>query len=132
MDKLEKILLVDDDDIFLMLARINIEKILPNATIFTASNGEEAYEFIVNQKQEIDVIFLDLNMPVMGGWDFLEQMKTKEKVDQKIFVVTSSIDPSDKKRAEENSLVTSMVEKPLDKQKLSLACLLYTSPSPRD
>lgn len=121
MDKVEKILLVDDDDIFLMLAKINIEKTLPNATIFTASNGEEAIEFLINQKQEVDVIFLDLNMPIMGGWDFLEQMRVREKIDQKIFVVTSSIDPGDKKRAEEDPLVTSMVEKPLDRHKLSLA-----------
>ncbi|MFK7951375.1 MAG: response regulator [Ekhidna sp.] len=121
MDKVEKILLVDDDDIFLMLAKINIEKALPNASIFTASNGEEAMEFIIDKKQNVDIIFLDLNMPIMDGWDFLEQMKVREKVDQKIIVVTSSIDPSDKRRAEENPLVTSMVEKPLDKHKISLA-----------
>lgn len=119
MNKQIKILLVDDDEIFLMLAKINIEKVIPDATIYTAANGEEAMTFLTNQ--EVDVIFLDLNMPIMDGWELLERLKNHDKVSQKIFVVTSSIDPSDKKKAEDNPLVTSMVEKPLDKQKLSLA-----------
>ncbi len=119
MNNSVKILLVDDDDIFLMLAKINIEKVTPEATIFTASNGEEAMEFLLSQ--EVDVIFLDLNMPIMDGWGLLEQLKMHDKKNQKIFVVTSSIDPSDRKKAEENPLVTSMVEKPLDGQKLTSA-----------
>lgn len=119
MNKPVKILLVDDDDIFLMLAKINIEKVMPDATIFTASNGEEAVTFILNN--EVDTIFLDLNMPIMDGWGFLEQLKIHNKINQKLHVVTSSIDPSDRKKAEDNPLVSSMVEKPLDKQKLTSA-----------
>lgn len=119
MDKPYKILLVDDDIIFLTLAKINLEKVMPDATIFTAGNGEEAMAFLLGQ--EVDIIFLDLNMPIMDGWELLDELSNYNKVNQKIFVVTSSIDPTDKRKAEENPLVTSMVEKPLDREKLTLA-----------
>jgi CheY-like chemotaxis protein len=119
MNKPFKILLVDDDHIFLTLAKINIEKVMPEATIYTAANGEEAMAFLLIQ--EVDIIFLDLNMPIMDGWELLEELSNHDKTNQKIFVVTSSIDPSDKRKAEENPLVTSMVEKPLDREKLTLA-----------
>lgn len=119
MDKNVKILLVDDDSIFLTLAKINIERVLPDAAIHTASNGEEAMAFLMGE--EVDYIFLDLNMPIMDGWELLEELSKYNKTKQKIFVVSSSIDPSDRKKAEENPLVTSMVEKPLDKNKLVAA-----------
>lgn len=119
MDKSRKILLVDDDHIFLTLAKINIERVMPNAEIFTAANGEEAMTFLMGQ--DVDVIFLDLNMPIMDGWELLEELSNHKKTNQKIFVVTSSIDPSDKRKAETNPLVTSMVEKPLDREKVTQA-----------
>ncbi|GAB4240684.1 MAG: response regulator [Ekhidna sp.] len=111
----KKILLVDDDPIFLTLAELAIKKERTDVIISKASNGEEALEFI--QKESVDIIFLDLNMPVMNGWEFLEAIDGKP-LDSKIYILTSSIDPSDRNKAEENPNVVSMLEKPLDRDKI--------------
>ena len=117
----QKILLVDDDPIFLTLAELAIKKERTDVEIFKAFNGEEAINFLSDQ--EVDVIYLDLNMPIMNGWEFLDACIEKDQTNNKIFVLTSSIDPSDKKRAEENPLVTSMLEKPLNKEKIDKSLL---------
>ena len=117
----QKILLVDDDPIFLTLAELAIKKERTDVQIFKAFNGEEAINFLSDQ--EVDVIYLDLNMPIMNGWEFLDACVEKDQTNNKIFVLTSSIDPSDKKRAEENPLVTSMLEKPLNKEKIDKSLL---------
>ena len=111
--------MVDDDPIFLTLAELAIKKEQSDASIYKASNGEEAINFLDSEK--VDLIYLDLNMPVMNGWEFLEAMEAKESNGLKIFVLTSSIDPSDRRKAEENPLVSSMLEKPLDKEKIQLS-----------
>ncbi len=116
MPKDQRILLVDDDPIFLTLAELAIKKERSDVEIHKAMNGEEAIEFL--SEAEVDAIFLDLNMPVMNGWEFLDEVATQELKESKIFILTSSIDPSDRKKAEENPLVSSMLEKPLDKTKI--------------
>lgn len=117
MRDLNKILLVDDDPIFLTLAELAIKKESDQVEIFKAMNGEEAINFL--KSQSVDVIFLDLNMPVMNGWEFLEALPEIENWGKEVYVLTSSIDPSDQRKADENPLVTSMLEKPLDRDKIS-------------
>lgn len=114
-----KILLVDDDPIFLTLAELAIKKERDSIEIFKAMNGEEAINFL--KSQSVDIIFLDLNMPVMNGWEFLDALPQVNNKGNHIFVLTSSIDPSDQRKADENPFVTSMLEKPLDKEKISIA-----------
>lgn len=122
MPREQRILLVDDDPIFLTLAELAIKKELSNVEIFKAFNGEEAINFL--SQEEVDTIFLDLNMPIMNGWEFLEEFSNAQSTNQKIFILTSSIDPSDRKRAEENPLVSSMLEKPLNKEKIGRSLTL--------
>lgn len=117
MHDLSKILLVDDDPIFLTLAELAIKKESDKVEIFKAMNGEEAISFL--KSQSVDIIFLDLNMPVMNGWEFLDALPQIENWGNQIYILTSSIDPSDQKKADENPLVTSMLEKPLDRDKIS-------------
>lgn len=117
MHDLNKILLVDDDPIFLTLAELAIKKESDKVEIYKAMNGEEAINFL--KSQSVDIIFLDLNMPVMNGWEFLEALPQIENWGKQIYVLTSSIDPSDQRKADENPLVTSMLEKPLDRDKIS-------------
>lgn len=114
-----KILLVDDDPIFLTLAELAIKKEQESIEIFKAMNGEEAIKFL--QSQSVDIIFLDLNMPVMNGWEFLDAFSQVDNSGNQIYILTSSIDPSDQRKADENPFVTSMLEKPLDKEKISKA-----------
>ncbi len=112
-----KILLVDDDPIFLTLAELAIKKEQTSIEIFKAMNGEEAIEFL--KSQSVDIIFLDLNMPVMNGWEFLDALPQIENKGDQIYILTSSIDPSDQRKADENPYVTSMLEKPLDREKIA-------------
>ena len=114
-----KILLVDDDPIFLTLAELAIKKEQESIEIFKAMNGEEAIAFL--KSQSVDIIFLDLNMPVMNGWEFLDALPQVDNKGNQIYILTSSIDPSDQRKADENPFVTSMLEKPLDKEKISKA-----------
>lgn len=87
-----------------------------------AKNGQEGIEKLIelNQslvsKDDVVVVFLDLNMPILDGWGFLkeyENHKDKLKFNTKIFVLSSSINPDDKARAEENKYVAQYVYKPL-------------------
>ena len=117
MQNPNKILLVDDDPIFLTLAELAIKKEQTSIEIFKAMNGEEAIEFLKNQS--VDIIFLDLNMPVMNGWEFLDAFPQLENRGDQIYILTSSIDPSDQRKADENPFVTSMLEKPLDREKIA-------------
>jgi CheY-like chemotaxis protein len=67
-----------------------------------------------------EIIFLDLNMPVMDGWEFLgEFVKIKNNFDKKIslYVVSSSIDPRDLERAKSFNLVTDYLIKPIELKK---------------
>jgi CheY-like chemotaxis protein len=113
-----KILLVDDDPIFLTLAELAIKKERESIEIYKAMNGEEAINFLKNES--VDIIFLDLNMPVMNGWEFLEALPSVGQKSKQIYVLTSSIDPSDQRKAVENPYVTSMLEKPLDRDKIHI------------
>ena len=117
MGSSNRILLVDDDPIFLTLAELAIKKDHDSIEIFKAMNGEEAITFL--KTQSVDIIFLDLNMPVMNGWEFLEALPQVENKGGQIYVLTSSIDPTDQRKADENPYVTSMLEKPLDSEKIA-------------
>ena len=71
------VLCIDDDPITLMLCKKVIEKVNFASNIFTSNNGEEALDFfnslnLNNEFEKIDVVFLDLNMPIMNGWEFQE------------------------------------------------------------
>ncbi|MEP1094017.1 MAG: response regulator [Cyclobacteriaceae bacterium] len=117
--KIKRILLVDDDDIFLVLGTITIEKLFPEAEIFTVPHGEEALDFL--QENDVDIMFLDLNMPILDGWEVLEELAKRERKRMAIFVVTSSIDPSDRQKANSNPLVYDLIEKPLDESNIKSA-----------
>lgn len=124
--KLELACIIDDDKIYVNLVRkiIEIKKLSENLLIF--KNGLEAFEYfkiiLTNMSEEKlpDIIFLDLNMPVMDGWEFLgEFVKIKNQFNKKItlYVVSSSIDPRDLERAKSFNLVTDYLIKPIELKK---------------
>lgn len=81
---LHKILCVDDDPITLMLYKMVIAKASFTEEIITAKNGQEAMDYYEklkanNETHCPELIFLDLNMPVMGGWEFLDNF-TKRSI----------------------------------------------------
>ncbi len=125
---LDLILCVDDDPITLMLCKKVITKASFSDTIITAKNGEEALEYFdsILDKQEENIlpqlIFLDLNMPVMDGWEFLDNFSTDKysKVNStKIVVLSSTIDPEDLEKSKKYPMVIDFLSKPITINTLS-------------
>ncbi|MFV5688202.1 response regulator [Flavobacterium sp. ZT3R25] len=122
---LDQILCVDDDPITLMLCKKVITKASFSNEIITSQNGEEALNFFnklkgTNSESELkkhpQLIFLDLNMPVMGGWEFLDIFNTDDYSEFntiKVIVLSSTIDPEDLEKAKSYSMVIDFLSKPI-------------------
>lgn len=125
MKKVDSICLVDDDEIFQFVTKRVIEQTRLVQTIRLFSNGKEAIGFLeevhASNSQLPDIILLDLNMPVMDGWDFLEAyvlLKPELSKPITIYIVSSSISPADILRAQRISEVTDYIIKPITTEKL--------------
>jgi CheY-like chemotaxis protein len=113
------VLVVDDDDNWCYLSKRILQKAGVGKQVMTAPNGLEALKklqaMVVNQEKLPDLIFLDIKMPVMDGFEFLERVtKTAElNLSQtRIFVLTSSSLPKDKERAN-GYPIAGFISKPL-------------------
>lgn len=122
--KINTAFLVDDDGLFQFLAKRVIEetKLVDRIEIF--SNGQEALDHLkalVNNPAKLpDIILLDLNMPVMDGWNFLKEFsKLAPQLGRKIttYIVSSSNDPADINRSQQFDEVKDFIIKPITKQK---------------
>ncbi|WP_090298219.1 response regulator [Flagellimonas zhangzhouensis] len=125
MKTIDTLYLIDDDDTyqFIVQKTLNSLNLINSIKIF--SNGKAAIDFLEATLDDIakipDVILLDLTMPIMDGWQFLEHyLRFRPRIGKKvvIYVVSSSIDPRDMQRAKSISEVTDYVVKPLSKSKL--------------
>ena len=124
--KAEKVYLIDDDEIFQFATKrfIEIKQFADSIEVF--SNGKRAIDHILNNCKKPDgcvpeVILLDINMPIMDGWDFLKELEnidTDIKLKTSIYLLTSSIDDRDIARASKIGLVKDYVIKPVDEEKL--------------
>jgi CheY-like chemotaxis protein len=122
---LDLIMCIDDDPITLMLSKKVINKALFSKEIITAQNGEEALEFFKSLKDtttkeaipnQPQLILLDLNMPVMGGWEFLDHFSTPEYSDFNdinVIILSSTIDPEDINKSKNYPIVTDFLPKPI-------------------
>lgn len=124
MKKISTVYIIDDDDDFQFLTRFAIEEsqLAENIeTFFYGYKALEALENLASNKDRLpDLILLDLNMPVMDGWEFLKEfctLKNKLEKDISIYIVSSSIDPEDMERAKSINEVTDFVIKPVVEEK---------------
>lgn len=120
------ILLVDDDELYLYLMEKTIHQISKELVVSTFTDGEQAVEYIAKcteEKVELpEVIFLDINMPFLDGWGFLNEFKKlKPKIinNINIYMVSSSMRDSDVKRASNFEELTGYVVKPVNKVQLA-------------
>jgi CheY-like chemotaxis protein len=116
------ILLVDDDEVANYLHQLLLKQLDFNVEIKTALNGEQALEITreVSTTEENGkmLVLLDLNMPVMNGFEYLEELhKIKPSVNPYILVLTSSLNPQDLKVARKMG-VSGYIDKPLTGVKL--------------
>ncbi len=113
---MKKIMLVDDKDISNFIMRKFIEIRLPDTVSVEYNNPLVAFDSIV--KENPDLIFLDLNMPEMDGWQFLDRMKA-ESLTNKVAILTSSTSDLDMKRGQEYGNVIQFFVKPLTPDELA-------------
>lgn len=112
-----KILIVDDEDHLRMLIEQALEELEDDGVDFyTASNGEEALELIVNEKPNL--VFLDVMMPKMNGLEVCRRVKLDLKLNNiSIIILTAKGQELDKKKGEEVGADLYMT-KPFDPDKL--------------
>lgn len=126
---INKVLCIDDDQITLVLCDLVIKKAGFAKEVVIAKNGKEGLAwfsafFSKNNKDSHDppqVIFLDLNMPVMNGWDFLEDylMKYSDRLPTtKVVIISSTVNPEDFSRANQYDMVIDFINKPLTQEGL--------------
>lgn len=125
MTTLKTLTLVDDDDIFVFLTTKIIEQTNLVDLIKVFGNGLDAINFLKENKNNVDalpeIILLDLSMPIMNGWQFLEKYnKLNPTIGKKItiYICSSSISPDDITRAKTISEVSDYIIKPITKDKL--------------
>ena len=120
------ILLVDDDEINNFISIKLIRKALENAEIKACLNGRFAIEELSEIQKEDpsklpDFILLDINMPIMNGWEFLDEYK-RLNIDplgkSKIYIISSSVFSNDISKARSYPLVRNFVSKPLSVEKI--------------
>lgn len=121
MKKAELTFIIDDDNIFVFVLKKLLEKNEKFVQFRDFKNGEDVIEILEKDSAEFpDIILLDINMPVVDGWQFLEKLEelpNKEKVN--VFVMSSSIDVADVEKAKQFTTVKNYVSKPINQDKLN-------------
>ena len=113
-------ILIDDDPMNNLICKLTIEMALDQSDIRPFVNPEVAFDYIqtdlASRKELSALILLDINMPIMSGWEFLELFdnlgfEIKDRV--RICILSSSIDERDKQRSYANKNVSDFLVKPL-------------------
>jgi CheY-like chemotaxis protein len=117
--------IIDDDAIYQFTITRTIESQKLAKKILVFSDGEQAIQFLVdnigNSEHIPDIIFLDINMPIMDGWQFLEEyIHIKPRVGKPItiYMVSSSVDTVDLERAKTISELSDYIIKPITPDRL--------------
>ncbi len=122
---LDWILLIDDDDDSNFIHKRLIQKMGVAEKVEIATNGLEALAFLKSRQgttfEVPSIIFLDLNMPKMDGWEFLEEygkLEERQKSRTLFIKLTTSLNHHDQRKIEEDPNVTGYINKFLDKDSL--------------
>jgi two-component system, chemotaxis family, chemotaxis protein CheY len=123
-----KVYIVDDDEVSIFLT----EAMLEAECFATECKGFQDAKMALQNLLESargsgadtlpEVIFLDLNMPFLSGWDFIDALAPYEQALKghcRIYILTSSVDEQERKRANSNSLVAGFLQKPLEDECLT-------------
>lgn len=124
-EKIQSILLIDDDDINNFLSKELIALYWPSANVSAIMYVEEAIKLLtekIDAQQSLpDVIMVDLNMPILNGWDFVEAF---EKLDPeatkntRIFIYSSSVYYKDIEKSKQYACVKKFYSKPITQQQV--------------
>lgn len=112
--QLDSVLLVDDDEPTNFLHELIIKKSNRVKNILTAPGVDEAFGILESNDPEL--IFLDINMPGLSGWDFIEKFKDLSEVKKsksKVVMLTTSMDPLDREKAQTYHEIKDFMNKPI-------------------
>lgn len=119
-----RFVVIDDDHLNNMLCSISIRKQKPESLIFTFTDPEEGLAFLQNETKAdtpLTVVFLDINMPSMSGWEFMDvynKIEDEIKCKLKVYFLTSSVDQRDLERAANHREICGLISKPLKLDKV--------------
>jgi CheY-like chemotaxis protein len=124
--QLNCILLIDDDEPTNFLNRLTLEQANCTRDIRIAQSGQEALDYLRDygkeQSPRPDLIFLDINMPAMDGWEFLEKYRSlppERKADIVLIMLTTSLNPDDELRTKSIPEVSGFENKPLSQHRVN-------------
>ena len=119
--------LIDDDEIFQFILLHAIKEINPLINIHHFTDGEKGIDYLKKNLNIIsnlpDLVLLDINMPFMDGWEFLKEFKALKPSIEKditIYMLTSSDDPDDIKKAKKIESLSGYLVKPVTKNELKV------------
>ncbi|NJB37206.1 two-component system response regulator [Croceivirga sp. JEA036] len=126
MSKKPSACIIDDDDIYQFTMKAILKKRNAFEHIYIFDNGDEAMSYFLDHCDATDklpdVIFLDIDMPVLDGFQFMEQynlLKPRVKKDIIIYMTSSSLDPKDYEKATKLQDIVEYIVKPIEDSKLT-------------
>jgi CheY-like chemotaxis protein len=123
MKKIDTVYIIEDDAISSFIIKRIVDDRLKGKESIVFENGQVAIKSLKhtfeNGDELPDLIFLDINMPIMDGWEFLEALRVLDpQVSIPIFILTSSINPADMEKAKSYQTVKGFLSKPFTYAKL--------------
>jgi CheY-like chemotaxis protein len=125
MSNYKTCLLIDDNYIDNFVTRRILEGGNFAEEVIVSQSAADAIDSLRAGSVKPDVIFLDIRMPVMGGFEFLQEYDKLEidgKKTIKIFMLSSSLDPTDLKKSSNNKYITQFIHKPITQKILDDIC----------
>lgn len=119
------ILLIDDDPSINFLNKLVIERAEVGAEVSEITEPQEALRQLEDGSIKPSLIFLDINMPIMNGWEFASSYEKLPNSSPNIILLTSSINPSDKDMASSREIISGFYSKPLTVENVKEIAQLY-------
>jgi CheY-like chemotaxis protein len=113
------LLVIDDDDINIFIIKKIVEKTGFNVEMIAKTNGKLAIDYLKEKSAFPDLILIDINMPILNGWEFIEAyeaLNTDHKVD--MYMLSSSVYENDIEKAKSYKTVKGFISKPLSIERL--------------
>lgn len=125
--KNKKIWVIDDDPIYQIIVKKIIEKSEMFTEIYSFKNGKDAIDNLYKSSENSEsvpyIILLDINMPIMDGWEFMEELgliKTNFNNEIVVYIVSSSIAIEDKNKSKSYENILGYLSKPINVNDLIL------------